>query len=89
MVKARRPEVKFLILGYIDEANPESLTREEIAAWEEEGVIEYLGSDENVTKHIAASHCVVLPSYREGISTTLVEAANSRIPRSVPVTGSY
>ncbi|MGY6535227.1 MAG: glycosyltransferase [Pararhodobacter sp.] len=43
--------------------------------WEQEGVIEYLGTADDVRPAIAAAHCVVLPSYREGAPRTLIEAA--------------
>ena len=56
----------------MDDENPRSLIRSEISKYECEGLIDYLGTDENICKHIAASDCVVLPSYREGLSTTLV-----------------
>ena len=49
-------------------------------AWESEGVVEYLGTTDDVRPAIAASHCVVLPSYREGAPRTLIEAASMARP---------
>jgi glycosyltransferase involved in cell wall biosynthesis len=46
-----------------------------VAAWEQEGVIEYLGEAHDVRPFIAAADCVVLPSYREGVPRTLMEAS--------------
>jgi glycosyltransferase involved in cell wall biosynthesis len=40
-----------------------------------EGVVRYLGACDDVRPHIADSDCVVLPSYREGVPRTLLEAA--------------
>ena len=40
-----------------------------------EGVVEYLGVAVDVKPHLAASDCVVLPSYREGVPRSLLEAA--------------
>jgi len=39
------------------------------------GQIEYLGETTDVRKYINKSHAVVLPSYREGLSRSLLEAA--------------
>ena len=43
--------------------------------WQKEGVIEYLGETDDVGRYIKAACCVVLPSYREGTSRVLLEAA--------------
>ena len=40
-----------------------------------EGLIDYLGEADDVRPFIAAADCVVLPSYREGLPRTLLEAA--------------
>jgi glycosyltransferase involved in cell wall biosynthesis len=55
--------------------NPSAITREEVRAWEQEGVIDYLGEAHDVRPFIAAADCVVLPSYREGVPRTLMEAS--------------
>lgn len=41
----------------------------------DEGIIRYLGVSDNVVEEIELADCVVLPSYREGIPRTLLEAA--------------
>jgi len=43
--------------------------------WEKEGIIEYLGETDDVVTYIEEACCVVLPSYREGTSRVLLEAA--------------
>jgi glycosyltransferase involved in cell wall biosynthesis len=48
--------------------------------WIEQGVIDYLGEVDDVREHIASSNCVVLPSYREGLPRTLLEAASMARP---------
>lgn len=74
IVRARHPDVTFRLLGALDAENrsaiPEALLRE----WEADGIIDYVGTAPDVRPHIAASHCVVLPSYREGAPRTLIEA---------------
>jgi glycosyltransferase involved in cell wall biosynthesis len=49
--------------------------RSAVDAWRAEGLIEYLGPADDVRPAIAAADCVILPSYREGLPRTLLEAA--------------
>jgi glycosyltransferase involved in cell wall biosynthesis len=74
-LRARYPYVRFQLLGPVGVDNPSAISREEVAAWEREGVIEYLGETVDVRPFIAAADCVVLPSYREGVPRTLMEAS--------------
>lgn len=74
-VKAVMPQVRFQLLGATDAANRTAIGRDTVAAWEDEGLIEYLGTTDDVRTKITAAHCVVLPSYREGAPRTLIEAA--------------
>jgi glycosyltransferase involved in cell wall biosynthesis len=72
-----RPHVRFQLLGPIEPAsNKSAITREQIAQWEHECGIEYLGSTDDVRPFFAKSDCVVLPSYYpEGTPRALIEAA--------------
>ncbi len=74
-VKAAHPTARFQLLGATDTMNRTAISRDEMRTWEDEGFIEYLGTTEDVRPVIATSHCVVLPSYREGAPRTLIEAA--------------
>jgi len=74
-LKAEHPDWRFQALGEIDEGNRTGISREELRNWIDEGLIEYLGHAEDVRPHIAASTAVVLPSYREGLPRSLLEAA--------------
>lgn len=67
--------VECCFLGFVDVANPTAISRVQLEAWVEEGAIVYLGSTEDVRPMIALADAVVLPSYREGTSRTLLEAA--------------
>lgn len=62
-------------LGAVDANNPTAIRREEVEAWQAEGLIRYLGITEDVRPFIAQADCVVLPSYREGTPRTLLESA--------------
>jgi glycosyltransferase involved in cell wall biosynthesis len=75
LVRRRYPEVEFCLLGFLDVQNPAAIPRAQMDEWVAEGVVSYLGAANDVRPHIAHADCVVLPSYREGVPRTLLEAA--------------
>lgn len=75
LVKAMWPGARFQLLGAVDAANRTAVDAATVQSWQDEGTIEYLGTTGDVRPYIAASHCVVLPSYREGAPRSLIEAA--------------
>lgn len=75
IIREKYPLVKFQLLGDCGFANPSMIERSQVAEWEAEGIIEYLGSTGDVRPMIAQADCVVLPSYREGIPRTIIESA--------------
>ena len=74
-IKLKYPNTRFKLLGPLGVQNRTSLKKSDISAWENEGIIEYLGETDDVSKFIENACCVVLPSYREGTSRVLLEAA--------------
>lgn len=75
LVRQHYPETKFQLLGYLDVDNPSAVPRSQVEAWVEEGVLTYLGHTDDVRPFLKDADCVVLPSYREGVPRTLLEAA--------------
>lgn len=75
MLRSSLPGSRFQLLGPIDEGNRTSVSRSELDSWVAEGVIEYLGTSDDVRPFIAAASAIVLPSYREGLPRTLLEGA--------------
>ena len=65
----------FALVGDIDNDNPASVPVSQLQAWEKEGVIEWWGWKKNMEDVYAQAAIVCLPSYREGVPKTLVEAA--------------
>ena len=63
------------LLGQLDVKNRGSIDKDKLAEWVGEGVIEYLGVADDVREFMLEADCVVLPSYREGTSKVLLEAA--------------
>ncbi|WP_285264889.1 glycosyltransferase [Helicobacter zhangjianzhongii] len=67
-------KIRFKLLGSSDCNNPSAISKEQILAWERQGIIEYLGETKDVRPFVESASCVVLPSYREGVSVSLLEA---------------
>ncbi len=80
MLRQINPNVKLQVVGFLDALNPTAVTKADLEAWISEGLVEYLGAHADVRPYIAQASCVVLPSYREGISRTLLEAASMAKP---------
>lgn len=74
-IKEKYPEVRFQMLGAVWDDNPAAVSRSQLEAWTKDGNVEWLGQTDDVRPYLERSTCVVLPSYREGIPRTLMEAA--------------
>ncbi len=68
--------IQFILVGDIDEGNPSSADK----AYLEEGNVLWLGHRDDVLVLTAMSDIYVLPSYREGVPRTLLEAASMAKP---------
>ncbi len=68
-------DARFCLVGQTDPGNPASLDESTVKAWVSEGVVEWWGHRADMPAVLAASHVVVLPSYREGFPRVLIEAA--------------
>lgn len=80
ILKHRNIKAKFLLLGFIGSANNLDISREFLDSWIKNKLIDYLGVTDNVIPFIKKADCIVLPSYREGIPKTLLEAASMGKP---------
>jgi glycosyltransferase involved in cell wall biosynthesis len=67
--------IRLLIAGQADPANPASIPSAEIETWKKMENIELLGQVDDIRAVWAASHIAVLPSRREGLPKSLLEAA--------------
>ena len=75
LVRAQEPGWRFVLAGAADYDNPTSIGAELIRQWESEGVVEWLGHVENMVPLFTTAAIVCLPSYREGMPKSLLEAA--------------
>ncbi len=74
-LRLRRPDVECAILGFAGSDNRTAVPIDEVERWQREGHVTYLGDTQDVRPFLAECDCVVLPSYREGLPRSLLEAA--------------
>ena len=79
-LQTRLPEVVFQIVGEPDLGNPSTIPQSEIDSWESLPNIRYLGRRSDIADILKGSHIVCLPSYREGLPKSLLEALSCGRP---------
>jgi len=67
--------LRWVLVGAPDPGNPASISDEEFQQWRVEAVVICMGEREDVAELYQKAHIAVLPSYREGLPRSLVEAA--------------
>lgn len=75
LLTARGVPVRLEIAGQADPANPASIPDAEIASWAQKKNVELLGHVGDIASVWARAHIAVLPSRREGLPKSLLEAA--------------
>ena len=75
LLRKRTPDAELLIAGTPDRANPASVTEAEARSWNDEAGITWLGHVDDIAAFWAKAHVAVLPSRREGLPLSLMEAA--------------
>ncbi len=80
LLQKRGLSVRCQLLGARDPQHRRGVTDAQVDAWVSEGLIEYLGTTDDVRPCMAQADAVVLPSYREGLPRTLLEAASMEKP---------
>jgi mannose/cellobiose epimerase-like protein (N-acyl-D-glucosamine 2-epimerase family)/glycosyltransferase involved in cell wall biosynthesis len=71
----RGRDIRLLIAGLPDPANPASIPPQEIEAWTTRPHVSHLGFVDDIAALWASAHIAVLPSHREGLPLSLLEAA--------------
>ena len=75
LLRQRGVRVRLVIAGDRDPPNPASVAPQEVERWKGEPDISILGHVTDIGKLWAESHIAVLPSRREGLPKSLLEAA--------------
>ena len=79
-VRATHPDTRFVIAGSPDDGNPSSFREADMRRWQETGDVTCLGFREDIPELLADCHIACLPSYREGLPKSLLEAAAAGKP---------
>jgi glycosyltransferase involved in cell wall biosynthesis len=75
LLRARGIRARFALVGDSDPDNPSMVPVSQLQQWHAQGVVEWWGYQADMADVFAASHIVCLPSYGEGLSKALTEAA--------------
>ena len=75
LLAARGENIRLLIAGESDPANPASIPPAEIEVWRKQPGLELLGHVSDIASVWAKAHIAVLPSRREGLPLSLLEAS--------------
>jgi glycosyltransferase involved in cell wall biosynthesis len=76
IVRSKNSSVQFLLVGDIDDGNPTSMNSKAIASLANSKDVTWLGARTGIAELLAESHIACLPSYREGLPKSLIEAAS-------------
>ncbi|MBB5204476.1 glycosyltransferase involved in cell wall biosynthesis [Inhella inkyongensis] len=74
-IRSQRKDCEFVMLGSSRSGNPTAVPISELQTWLQAGWVQHIEQLDDVRPELARAHCVVLPSYREGVPRSLLEAA--------------
>lgn len=81
ILKKKNYIVRFELIGFFESHHPDSISRDDLHRWEQEGLIQYRGFAKDVRPFLEHADCFVFPSfYNEGIPRCLMEAACMELP---------
>jgi glycosyltransferase involved in cell wall biosynthesis len=80
IVRERLPQVRFLLAGDSDPGNPSSIGLDVVAEWKKKRDVTFLGHRSDIRDLTRNADLAVLPSYREGMPKSLLEAAACGLP---------
>jgi glycosyltransferase involved in cell wall biosynthesis len=75
IVREKIPGARLLVAGTPDPANLASISEQELAEWRKESGVTFLGHVTDIANFWARAHLAALPSRREGLPKSLLEAA--------------
>ena len=79
-LRQRGVPARFAIVGDVDPDNRACIDTATLDAWRSEGAVELWGFQSDIPQVLAATDIACLPSYREGLPKSLLEAMAARLP---------
>jgi glycosyltransferase involved in cell wall biosynthesis len=67
--------IKFIIVGELGSNNNTAISSDELNLWLDNPQIIYKGKTDDIVSELVKADVMVLPSYREGLSKSLIEAS--------------
>ena len=80
LLRVNNPQVRFVLVGSPDSQNPANIPQEQLDSWRAQGDVELWGYQENMPHIWAQADIACLPSYREGLPKSLIEALATGLP---------
>jgi glycosyltransferase involved in cell wall biosynthesis len=72
--------VNLFLYGFIDGLNLSSISKEEVNSWHSKVGINWMGKTDRPEIALSTADCLVLPSYREGMPKSILEALSMKVP---------
>ncbi len=69
-----KDRVEFILVGIVDMENKAGIDESQLLKWNDEGIVKWVGFQKNMVEILKNAHIIVLPSYREGLPKSLIEA---------------
>ena len=75
-----RNDFKVIIVGDRYDSNKTCITKAQLDLFKNNSLFDFVGHTDKVYDELIKANCLILPSYREGLSKVLIEAGSSGIP---------
>lgn len=80
-LKLLHPHLNFVLVGPVDEGNPEGIPLSQLESWHKDGILKYIGAKDDIRPVLKETSCLVHPTYyKEGLPRILMEANAMGIP---------
>lgn len=80
LLAAKRLDFKIVLAGSPDRHNPSAIPEETLRSWNDRGYLQWTGYVDDMANLLRQTHVACLPSYREGLPLSLLEAAAAGRP---------
>lgn len=80
LLRQKNVDLQLILAGAPDPSNPASITLKQLQDWQKDGYCNFVGHIYEIEEMYRQIHLLALPSYREGLGMTIIEAAASEVP---------